>query len=148
MCCNIFLGGGGRYKLFTGILGNIWVRDVAKLSTLGGGGGVVMFWPTFPRILTKSYKFFPKILSTGRREFFHHKHNKSFKIVKFGNHFITFSNFDHLLSQNLTKFPSFSFNFKQISVPFWPTLGKYQLHFDKLTNVCFMGGGGGGYTPL
>jgi hypothetical protein len=29
------------------------IRDIAKPSTLGG---VVMFWPTFPRILTKSKK--------------------------------------------------------------------------------------------
>ena len=28
-------------------------RDVVKTSTLGGGGGGVMFSPTFPRILTK-----------------------------------------------------------------------------------------------
>jgi hypothetical protein len=55
-------------------------------------------------------------------QFFHRKHNKSFKIVKIANNFITFSNFDNLLSQTLTKlsqiFPSFTFNFKQVSVPF------------------------------
>ena len=38
-------------------------RDVAKPSTLGGGGGGVS--SVLTRILTKSYQFFPKILSTG-----------------------------------------------------------------------------------
>jgi hypothetical protein len=103
------------------IQGILTIRDVAKPTTLGGGGGggggVVMFWPTFPRILTKSYKFPPQILSMQKNflqsfQFFQRKHNKSFKIA---NHFISLSNFDHLLSRVL---PSL--------------LSKYQFHFDQI----------------
>ena len=71
-----------------GALISLFSKSVAKPSTLGGGGGggVVMFWSTFPRILT------------------------------------IFGNFDHLLSQTLTKF------FRALP----SILSKYQFHFDQL----------------
>jgi hypothetical protein len=76
---------------------NAVCRDVAKPSTLGGG---------MSSCFDQLYR----------------KRNRSFKIVKSANHFITFNNFDHLISQTFTKF------FRVLP----SSLSKYQFHFDQL----------------